>query len=147
MIKLWLDEFTHAINIGFLEYKKSVMRGNDVSVIFFRNDTGVYLTQHLCIQNILQKKVKDIPPILFLDALKTMFKLQMVDCMTEENKEKYFEKGVQYNTASERKMIAKCTGDKFLNDTVNVKKIPYIKITRYHKSNDIIKFLEKETKI
>jgi hypothetical protein len=75
LIKLWLEEYTRAIKMGFTEYKKKAIEENVISVVF-SNDEDVYLTQHLCIQYVLQKRIKDLPRILFLDALESMLKIR-----------------------------------------------------------------------
>jgi hypothetical protein len=121
IIKLWLDEYTKAINMGFLEYKKNVVikSGTDISKIYTTGDNDVYLTQHMCIEYILQKKIKNLPNIIFLNSFDSMFKLSIL-CDGKPSS---------------------CLEDKFNNDNATVKEIPYIKLTRHDRNIDITKFL------
>lgn len=128
LIKLWLDEYTLAINMGLYEYKKMVMKYKfDHSKVKFYSKKDVYLLQHLCIQYLLQKKVMDVPNILFLNSVNDMFKLKVV-CGLPKNVKKYEDNRL------------KCFEDKFNNDK-RTKNIPYIKLTRRERSINIEKFL------
>jgi hypothetical protein len=142
MIKLWLEEFTQAIQMGFLKYKKFIINEKINVSRLFNSDTDVYKTQHGCIQYILQKKIKHLPHIIFLNSLKSMLKLQLEECVTEENKKKYYKDNKNVNEAELKKiMIANCVNDKMINDK-SVKKIPYIKLTRHDRKRDISKFFD-----
>jgi hypothetical protein len=127
MIKLWLDEYTSAVNMGLLKYKENAIKNNvDISKILFLDKNCVYLTQHICIQYLLQKKILDIPPILFLDASQSMFKVKNI-CKTEINIKKYGSK-------------LKCIENK-MNHNKDIQSLPYIKLTRAERSINIDKLL------
>jgi hypothetical protein len=128
IISMWLDEYTKAIRMGLPEYKKFILREKiDISKIKFMSKEDIYLTQHACIQHIFQKKITDIPNILFLNSVDDMFKLKVV-CGLPKNVKKYEDNRL------------KCFEDKINNDK-RTKKIPYIKLTRKERSIDIEKFL------
>ena len=128
MIKLWLDEYTSAVNMGLLKYKKNAIKNNvDISKIWFSDKNCVYLTQHICIQYVLQKKILDIPHILFLDASQSMFKVKNI-CMSEINKKKYGSR-------------LKCIENK-INHNKDIQNLPYIKLTRKERSINIDKLLD-----
>jgi len=75
LIKLWLKEYEYAISIGFSEYKDLNYIGNE----YIYDKFNTYLTQHVCLQTVLNKKIDYIPKILLLKAEDTMFKLNH-DC-------------------------------------------------------------------
>jgi len=82
LISLWLDEYTEAIDIGFLTYKKRVTSVIDISNIYGTgedNENNVYLTQHACLQYILRHKLTRKPTLVLKDAADTMFK-PLVQC-------------------------------------------------------------------
>ena len=83
VIKLWYEEYTEAVNIGFMHYKKKVFSSIDVSNIYPKDDEYTYLTQHAALQYVLQVRMADKPNILIFDAADTMFKPH-VDCKWEE---------------------------------------------------------------
>jgi hypothetical protein len=101
LIKMWLKEFEYAILIGFKKYKELNYIGNE----YIYDKFGTYLTQHVCIQTVLNKKMDYIPKISLLRAEDTMFKLNH-DC--------------NYNQLL---IIYRYIYDK------KVKKIPFIKLT------------------
>lgn len=106
IVKMWFDEFTYAINIGLLNYKRQVINeGTDISKIHFKNEEDVYLTEHICIQHILQKKVKTLPSMYILHSADSMFKLQDI-CKWKHD----------------------CIIDKLNNDPIS-RQLPYIKLT------------------
>lgn len=142
ILNLWFREFTKAVNIGLMEYKKEIIKEGTNVIILYNNEDDVYKTQHACLQYILQKKLVTLPNILILDALENMFKIQLNDCMTEKSKKKYY-KEIPNLPASEkrRNMIVTCFEDK-MNTDPSVKKIPYIKLTRHDRKRDISKFFD-----
>jgi hypothetical protein len=89
LIELWLEEYTEAVELGFLAYKKKVFSAIDVSNIYAKNeDNSVYLTQHAALQYILRHRLAKKPKILLFDASDTMFKPHVdckwdVDCVIE----------------------------------------------------------------
>ena len=84
-----------------------------------------------------------MPHIIFLNSLKTMFRLQLVDCMNEENKKKYYKHDKKLSKNQLKKnMIANCVSDKFNTEFNDIKKIPYIKLTRHDRKRDISKFFD-----
>lgn len=119
IVKLWFREFSRAIKIGFLPYKKMVQKlGTDISKIYFKDENDVYLTQHVCLQHVLQHRTT-IPKILFYNSYDSMLKLQKMCNNTEQ-----------------------CIQDKLNNDPA-FKKIPFIKLTRHDRTNlNISKFFK-----
>ena len=78
IISLWFEEFEKAWDMGFLNYKnESIKNGIKYQNIFRENDTGdVYLTQHGCLQVVLQKRLNREPRIYYKDSMETMYKIQ-----------------------------------------------------------------------
>jgi len=105
IIRLWLEEFEYAINIGFNEYKKYVKDILNVKLFPKIENSDCYLTQHTALQVILQKKIDWTPNILFLKSEDTMFKL-LTECNYDNE----------------------CIKNKIENNK-EIKNIPYIKIT------------------
>jgi len=105
IIKLWLEEFEYAINIGFNEYKKYVKDILNVKLFPKIENSDCYLTQHTALQVILQKKIEWTPNLLFLKSEDTMFKL-LTECNYDNE----------------------CIKNKIENNK-EIKNIPYIKIT------------------
>lgn len=80
LISLWYEEYTEAVTIGFLPYKKKVFSRINVSNIYGEfEDDSVYLTQHAALQYVLQVRLSSRPNIIIFDAAETMFKPH-VDC-------------------------------------------------------------------
>lgn len=105
LIKLWKAEYEKALDMGFLPYKKELMANNVIGLKnLFKKDDDVYLTQHACIQNILQNKFPKDAKIIYKRAEDTMFKVQ-TDC----------------------KWKRPCMKDVF-NDKTITSKIPYLKL-------------------
>jgi hypothetical protein len=75
VLKLWLNEFEYAISIGFNNYKNLNYKGNE----YIYDKFNVYLTQHVCLQTVLNKKINYQPNILLFKAENDMFKLNH-DC-------------------------------------------------------------------
>jgi len=105
IISLWYEEYTKAIEMGFKSYKmEQISNGVNFQNIFGNNEDEVYLTQHGCLQVVLQKRLNREPNIFINLASETMFKIQS-DC--------------EWNN--------KCLQEK-INNTSYSKKIPYIKL-------------------
>jgi hypothetical protein len=83
VIRLWHEEYTDAVQIGFINYKKKVYSAIDVSNIYPKDDNYTYLTQHVALQYVLQVRLTSKPNILIFDAADTMFKPH-IDCKWEE---------------------------------------------------------------
>jgi hypothetical protein len=79
LISRWFEEFTEAVTMGFLPYKKKVFSKIDVSNIYGRNDENTYLTIHASLQYLLRHKLTKKPTIILVDAAETMFKPH-IDC-------------------------------------------------------------------
>jgi hypothetical protein len=69
IINKWFDEFTLAIEIGFLPYKKRVFLKKDVSNIFPKEDENTYYTAYASLQYILT----DCDRIVIKDASKSVY--------------------------------------------------------------------------
>lgn len=79
----WFSEYTAAVEMGFLAYKrKAVLDGVNISGIRFKSEEDVYLTQHICIQKVLQS-LPSLPSMVFLHSKDSMFRLQL-DCGWKE---------------------------------------------------------------
>jgi len=76
IILLWFEEYEKAIKIGFLKYKnESIKNGIDYQNIFGDYDS-IYLTQHGCLQVVLQKRLGRKANIYYQNGMKTMFRVQ-----------------------------------------------------------------------
>jgi len=104
IIKKWFKEFEYAIDIGFLAYKKEIIKkGVNVDKIFIFGHDDTYLTIHATLQKLLQlKEIKD-PNMILYRAEDTMFKLH-IDCNWKSD----------------------CIYNKIKNESI--KNIPYIKL-------------------
>jgi hypothetical protein len=104
IIKKWFKEFEYAIDIGFLAYKKEIIKkGVNVDKIFIFGHDDTYLTIHATLQKLLQlKEIKD-PNMILYRAEDTMFKLH-IDCNWNSD----------------------CIYNKIKNESI--KDIPYIKL-------------------
>ena len=74
IISLWLDEYTAAIQEGFLTYKHRIVKEGTV---LSKNNPGpdeIYFIVYYCLQNILQN-LKTIPKMNLLNAFDSMFYL------------------------------------------------------------------------
>lgn len=120
IIKLWYDEYNSAIEKGFKTYKlEQIKNGVNFQNIFGPNEDEVYLTQHGCLQVVLQKKLNREANMYIQNSLDSMFKLH-----TECN----------WDT--------KCLHTK-INDTSYSKKIPYIKLRGTDRNSlDLTKYFE-----
>jgi hypothetical protein len=77
LISKWYDEYTHAIVIGFMEYKQELKMGQ-VYIdprIYNLDDTQVYFTMHACLQKILRKDYVQQPKMILMKAEESAFKL------------------------------------------------------------------------
>lgn len=106
VIDLWFQEYTKAIEMGFLNYKHRLFDlGVNLSKIYKRHTDDVYLTQHACIQYVLQKQCLFIPPMIILPAEDAMLKIRQTcnyDC--------------------------KCTMNTIRNKPEEARRLPYIKL-------------------
>jgi len=77
IVRRWFEEYTSAIQMGFLEYKrKAKQEGVDIHAIQFHGEEDVYLTQHICIQKVFQKDIQTMPPIILLHSSDSMLNIQ-----------------------------------------------------------------------
>lgn len=75
ILRLWRAEYERAIDQGFDAYRGELKaKGVDVHLIF-DNDKSTYLTQHACLQTVLQTRVWWTPPMIVMHSEKDMFKL------------------------------------------------------------------------
>jgi hypothetical protein len=117
IIQLWFQEYTSAIDMGFLNYKKKMIReGVNIHAIHSNGPDDVYLTQHMCIQKVFQKDLKTLPSILLLHSNDSMFKIQR-DC----------------------KWKNECIENRLLNDP-EIKKLPYIKLIGNNRKLDLTNY-------
>jgi len=107
VIHVWSKEYTSAVTQGFLQYKQALFKEKDIHIIekiYKRDDENVYLTQHACLQAVLQKRLKKPGVILLYKSEDNMFKIQ-VQC--------------EWDTA--------CVKDRIKSDP-SIKKISFIKL-------------------
>ena len=117
IIQVWLDEITYAIDIGLLHYKRKVIKeGTDISRIQFKDENDTYLTVHICIEHILQKKLETVPRMLLLSSKDSMFKIQN-ECNWDND----------------------CISHRMNNDP-DSKSLPYIKLISKNRTMNLDKF-------
>jgi hypothetical protein len=77
LISKWYIEFTKAIDIGFINYKKELKRDKIYidNRIYNLDDNQVYFTMHACLQKILRKDHNYKPSMLINKAEESAFKL------------------------------------------------------------------------
>ncbi len=106
IIRAWHTEFTKAVTMGLLNYKRALQaQGVNISAIHFKHADDVYLTQHMCIQKVLQRDFAVLPPMYFLLSSDSMFKIQ-IECKWKND----------------------CIRQKILEPAA--KTLPYIKLTK-----------------
>ncbi len=110
LINEWLKEFIYAIGLGFDKYMPSAQAEGVIMV----EPINPYLTQHACMQTVLQKRIHKKPKIILKDAEENMFKLQ-VDCNWDN----------------------KCLANKFKNNAMEIRKLPFIKLRGADRGFDI----------
>ena len=102
IISLWFEEFEKALDMGFLQYKNnSISNGIKYQNIFRDGYFDVYLTQHGCLQVVLQKRINRKPKIFYKNAMDTMFKIQgdcgwKQDCFKEKILDKSYSKKIPF---------------------------------------------------
>jgi hypothetical protein len=77
LILKWYTEFTKAIDIGFINYKKE-LKSDKIYIdnrIYNLDDDQVYFTMHACLQKILRKDYKTQPSMIIMKAEESAFKL------------------------------------------------------------------------
>lgn len=75
IINLWYEEYVTAIRQGFNKYKENVRATGVHFHKLLKDDGDVYLTQHLCFQVVIQRRVWLTPNILYKRAEDTMFRI------------------------------------------------------------------------
>jgi hypothetical protein len=122
LIKMWLLEYESAIDMGFEEYLKKIQDQKNIEWTM----PETYFTAQLCLQVLLQDKLKPFPNILIHDALHHMMKIH-ANCSSK------------FTETPEQE---KCIGDTILDDPT-VKDIPYIKLRSNDRKFDIEPYFEK----
>jgi len=118
VIRRWFSEYTAAVEMGFLAYKrKAVLDGVNISGIRFRSEEDIYLTQHICIEKILQKDLPILPSMVFLHSKDSMFRLQL-ECGWKED----------------------CFRHRFLEPAT--KNLPYIKLIGANRDTSLLPYFE-----
>ena len=69
-------EFSHAITLGFDEYKNELANDSGVNIDPRIYSFGTYLTQHSCIQAVIQARLGRKPRLVLKPAEESMFKIQ-----------------------------------------------------------------------
>lgn len=118
IMRLWYEEYTGAIKEGFVTYRNRILKeGINLDYYYSKGITdNVYFTQHFCMQAILQRS-KVINPMILKSSGDTMFKLHK-ECKEEEKVRTY-------------------VMNLFLHNPSYVRKIPYVKLTRYERETGI----------
>lgn len=102
LINLWKQEYNNALEKGFLDYKRSqISAGVNYQNIFGDDPDEIYLTQHGCLQVVLQKKLNRKAKIYYENASDSMLKIQWdcgwkQDCLIEKIKDKSYSKNIPY---------------------------------------------------
>ena len=104
VVRLWLEEYTNAIEMGFHAYKKELKKSGVDLQELMKIKEDVYLTQHGCFQKVIQQRIPNTK-ILYHNAEDTMFRIQAKECKWDKD----------------------CIKKK-LEDVEYCKKIPYIKL-------------------
>jgi len=76
IISLWFDEFTLAITMGFLPYKRRVFSAIDVSNCYAEDNDDTYLTVYAALQYVLRKRIDYTPSIHVINVWNSMYKYQ-----------------------------------------------------------------------
>ena len=79
VIRAWKQEHEKAIEMGFPQYRHELRKHGVDTHLIFENDTATYLTQHACLQMVLQRQFYWIPHMILLRAEDSALKLR-VDC-------------------------------------------------------------------
>ena len=77
LISKWYTEFTKAIDIGFINYKKELKKDKIYidNRIYNLDDDQVYFTMHACLQKILRNNYNYKPSMIIMKAEESAFKL------------------------------------------------------------------------
>jgi len=115
VINLWLIQYERAIQMGFQNYRKVLdVEKIDTSKIF-ETSSGVYLTQHACLQYVFQKQLDfSSTPMIILPAENDMLKIRL---------------GCNFKDA--------CTMNTIKNRGDEVYALPYIKLVNGERSTGI----------
>ena len=116
----WLDEFTHAIKIGLLHYRNSLVGKINLHIYYPCGITDdAYLVHHMALQ-VAIRSLKPSPVLLLLDADNTMFKLRK-QCFKLHAKSKHNR--------------SVCVMNKMKNKTT--RRIPFIKLSGFERDTGI----------
>uniref|UniRef100_A0A6C0E5L7 Nucleotide-diphospho-sugar transferase domain-containing protein n=1 Tax=viral metagenome TaxID=1070528 RepID=A0A6C0E5L7_9ZZZZ len=115
VINLWLIQYERAIQMGFQNYRKLLdVEKIDTSKVY-PNSSGVYLTQHACLQYVFQKQLDfSSTPTIILPAENDMLKIRF-DC----------------------KLNNECTMNTIKNRGDEVYSLPYIKLVSGERNSGI----------
>ena len=116
LVKEWLNEFTKAIDVGFNDYFSYATKKVYIDSDFIKN--GTYLTQHVCLQVILQENHYN-PTIITKDADLNMFLLQIT---------------AGWNRDKMKQLLK--------HDKSEIQKIPYIKLTRFDRESFDVSYFD-----
>lgn len=76
VISLWFEEFTLAITMGFLPYKRRVFAKIDASKCYAEDNDDTYLTVYAALQYVLQERIDYTPSIHVINVWNSMYKYQ-----------------------------------------------------------------------
>lgn len=115
VINLWLIQYERAIQMGFQNYRKVLDDDKIDTSKIFAKPTGVYLTQHACLQYVFQKQLDfSSTPMIILPAENDMLKISV---------------GCNFDNA--------CTMNKIKNRLDEVYDVPYIKLVNADRNTGI----------
>jgi len=110
VIRLWLKEFELAIEMGFRKYKKLMKKDGVDTQRIYKKEDDYYLTQHVCMQAVLQKRINRKPVLFLTKAEESVFQLQTscgwnTECLHKKLKEtpKSYQPGLVKLRGSDRK--------------------------------------------
>ena len=122
IIKLWLEEFENAINMGFDEYNDYITNKLKVKLCNNIEKKGTYLTINKTIQVVLQYRIVNnnyTPNLLLLKSEDSMLKI-----------------------SNECEWNSDCIKNRFENN-IDTKKLPYIKLINSGNGIDMEKYFSK----
>jgi hypothetical protein len=120
IIDQWLQEYDTAVRKGFHQYKRDVFTKN-IHInerIYKKDDNEVYLTQHACLQVVLQTKIPShARRICMYKSEHSMFKLH-IDC--------------DWKT--------ECIKDKLKKEPERIRRLPFIKLRGKDRGEDLSEY-------
>ena len=126
IMRLWYEEFTGAVKDGLLAYRSRILKeGINLDIYYSKGLTDdVYFTQHFCMQAVLQRATT-LPPMILIFSGESFSRL-VRECNLEKG-------------------ISECIMNRIRNNPDEVRKLPFIKLSRHERNTgiDISSFFKK----